>query len=179
MQSCLQGPGGQIWGDINGSGFKDMERCTHMTNRQTIRCSSCIKFGIYCTSTPGSAPPEGNPSRCLQGNGTKAEPRLHRTAGSAGNHPPVPSSHEITWRKVKAFSPWDQYADDTRSPSPLLSLILTPQFHNLLSIRGAPSGTGIKVSQKRINPDKTEVMMRVRSKYLRNVASVRLSLVGT
>lgn len=176
MQSCLQGPGGQIWGDINGSGFKDMERGTHMTNRQTIRCSSCIKFGIYCTSTPGSAPPEGNPSRCLQGNGTKAEPRLHRTAGSAGNHPPVPSSHEITWRKVKAFSPWDQYADDTRSPSPLLSLILTPQFHNLLSIRGAPSGTGIKVSQKRINPDKTEVMMRVRSKYLRNVASVRLCL---
>ena len=176
MQSCLQGPGGQIWGDINGSGFKDMERGTHMTNRQTIRCSSCIKFGIYCTSTPGSAPPEGNPSRCLQGNGTKAEPRLHRTAGSAGNHPPVPSSHEITWRKVKAFSPWDQYADDTRSSSPLLSLILTPQFHNLLSIRGAPSGTGIKVSQKRINPDKTEVMMRVRSKYLRNVASVRLCL---
>ena len=176
MQSCLQGPGGQIWGDINGSGFKDMERGTHMTNRQTIRCSSCIKFGIYCTSTPGSAPPEGNPSRCLQGNGTKAEPRLHRTAGSAGNHPPVPSSHEITWRKVKAFSPWDQYADDTRSPSPLLSLILTPQFHNLLSIRGAPSGTGIKVSQKRINPDKTEVMMRVRSKYLRNVASVHLCL---
>ena len=35
---------------------------------------------------------------------------------------------------------------------------------------------GIKVSQKRINPDKTEVMMRVRSKYLRNVASVRLCL---
>lgn len=176
MQSYLQGPGGQIWGDINVSGFKDMERGTHMTNRQTIRCSSCIKYSIYCTSTPGSVPIEGNPSRCVQGNGTKGEPWLHPAAGSAGNHPPVPSSHEITRRKVKAFAPWDQYADDTRSPSPLLSLILTPQFHNLFSIGGAPWGMGIKVSQKRINPDKTEVMMRVRSKYLRNVASVRLCL---
>lgn len=176
MQSYLQGPGGQIWGNINRSGFKDMERGTHMTNRQTIRCSSCIKYGICCTSTPGSVPIEGNPSCCLQGNGTKGEPWLHPAAESAGNHPPVPSSHEITRRKVKVFSPWDQYVDDTRSPSPLLSLILTPQFHNLFSIRGAPSGMGIKVSQKRINPDKTEVMMRVRSKYLRNVASVRLCL---
>ena len=36
MQSYLQGPGGQIWGDINGSRFKDMERGTHMTNSELL-----------------------------------------------------------------------------------------------------------------------------------------------
>lgn len=43
-------------------------------------------------------------------------------SGSAGKHPPVQSSHELTGRKAEAFSLRDQSADDTWSPSPLSSL---------------------------------------------------------
>lgn len=129
---------------------------------------------------------EGNPrswphGECHQGffpllcsHGLRGQARQGEVLGSDDNHAPVQSSQKTTWRKVEAFSLRDQYADDTWSTPPLLSLILTLQFHNLFSVWGAPQATGIKASPKRINPDKTEVMMIVRRKYLKNVVSVLL-----
>lgn len=57
--------------------------------------------------------------------------------------------------------------------SPFISNPDTTISQFIQHLRG-PQGAGIKVSQKRINPDKTEVMMIVGRKYLKNVARVLL-----
>lgn len=85
-------------------------------------------------------------------------------------HPPVQSSHKITRKKnrgiftLRSVCWWHMVYI-----SPFISNPDTTILQFIQHLRG-PKGTRIKVSQNRINPDKTEVMMIVGRKYLKNVA---------
>lgn len=87
-------------------------------------------------------------------------------------HPPVQSSHKITRKKKKnggIFTLRSVCWWHMVYISPFISNPDTTISQFIQHLRG-PKGTGIKVSQNRINPDKTEVMMIVGRKYLKNVA---------
>lgn len=84
--------------------------------------------------------------------------------------PTCPKCPVIPPGKAGASALPAQYADDTWCASPLSSLIPTPQFLQRIQPLRGPTGRRIQGTQKRINPDKTEVMMRVRGKYFKNVA---------